>query len=143
MSEKKRRLAWRSAPRPVRRREIRDQWGLRIGWVRFWLRAIALGAGLWVIAASLGLWPPLRFLVPLFLLAGLFLMPAGGLLALASWILPLPHEHPARCPGCGHEARVLRLPRTVAFTCPYCHRKGALLRGEIHLPAEDVKEGRS
>ena len=138
LAQNKRRLAWRKdPPPPVRRPDVRDQLGLRIGWVRFWLRAILLGLGFWVISASLGMWlgmvPQVEPAVSLFLWAGLILMPVGGLLALASWIVPLPHERTVACPACGHEERVLALPWLLPFTCRGCRRKGELWKGRIRV----------
>ncbi len=128
---------WRSSPRPAGPPELRDQLALRIGWVRFWLRAAVLGLGLWLIGASLMLWPQLVVLTPVFFLVGSALMPLGLVLGGLSWILPLPHEHATRCGACGHSERVLALPWTLPYTCRGCHRKGAILRGRIQLHADE------
>lgn len=121
--------SWRPAPPP--RRDRRDQLGLRIGWVRFWLRAIALGFGLWLMSAALGLWPQLQALSPPFFYGGLLLMPAGGVLALLTWIAPLPFERPATCPACRQSHRVLVLPWPLEFFCPGCGRHGTIHGGQI------------
>lgn len=147
LTASKRRMAWRKdSPRPVRRPDVRDQLGLRIGWVRFWLRAILLGLGLWVISASLGMWvglvPQMAPLAVAFLWAGLILMPAGALLALASWILPLPHERKTSCPACGHQESVLSLPWILPYTCRNCRRKGQLSKGRMRIDGVGGGNGR-
>ena len=132
----RRQLAWRAdAPQP-RRRDLRDQLGLRIGWVRFFLRSIALGLGLWLIGASLQLWAALQGLVPPFFYVGLLLMPLGAILALLVWVAPLPFERESRCPACQQSRRMLHLPWRLEFICPSCGRKGHLLQGRIELRRE-------
>jgi hypothetical protein len=131
-ARRRRRLAWR--PDPPRPRDLRDQLALRIGWVRFWLRGVTLGLGLWLLGASLHLWPQLQFAEPPFFWAGLVLMPGCGALALLSWILPLPHERRAVCPRCGAEERVLSLPWRLPYTCRRCKARGEIARGRIVLP---------
>jgi hypothetical protein len=117
------------------RRDLRDQLCLRIGWIRFWLRGTALGFAAWLFSASFSFWPELRFLAAPFFWAGLILMPACALLALLSWVAPLPFERPAACPACGGEERVLSLPVRLEFTCRRCGRHGTILRGVPSLPA--------
>lgn len=126
-------LAWRTEARPVVRPEVRDQLGLRIGWIRLWLRAIVVGFGIWLTGASLLLWPPVQWAVPLFFYAGLLVMPAAGLLALLAWITPFPREVASTCPGCRHADRVLMLPFRVAHTCRHCRRKGFLYQGGMEI----------
>ena len=128
-----RRWGWQSEPRPVVWREVRDQLGLRIGWVRFWLRAVTLGVGIWLTGASLLMWQPLQWAVPPFFYGGLILMPAGGLLALLAWITPYPREVLRPCPRCGHSDRVLVLPFRTAHTCRHCRRKGYLYHGDLRI----------
>jgi hypothetical protein len=127
----RRRLAWRSDPP---RRDLRDQLGLRSGWVRLWLRAMLLGFGLCLIAVSLGRWAALQILVPPLFLVGLLLIPVGALLALITWSVPLPIEVPVRCPRCGAPERVLRLPWRFEFICRGCQRHGHIQGGELDLP---------
>ncbi len=115
------------------RPEVRDQFGLRIGWVRLWLRGVLLGFGLWLTAASLALWAPLQGAVPPFFYGGLVLMPACGLLALLAWVTPYPREVGAVCGRCGHPDRVLVLPFAVPHTCRHCRRRGVVERGRMEI----------
>ena len=107
---------------PARRPDLRDQLGLRIGWVRVWLRLATIGLALWLTGASLLMWRPLQWAVPPFFYGGLLLMPAGGLAALLAWISPYPRESPAPCPYCGTPIAVLRLWWRQPLTCPHCRR---------------------
>ncbi len=127
------RLAWR--PDPPARRDRRDQLGLRIGWVRFWLRGVAVGFAFWLMAVALGFWPGLGPLVPPFFYAGLVLMPLCAVLALLTWLAPLPFEIEARCPACGGAERILKLPWPFEFICRRCGRRGILTEGSITLAA--------
>jgi hypothetical protein len=138
----RRRLEWR--PDPPRRADPRDQLALRLGWVRLWLRGVTLGLGLWLIGASLLLWPQLQALMPPFFFAGLLIMPAAGLLALLTWVVPLPFERRVRCARCGGGERVLALPWRLPYTCRHCRARGEIERGEIRLaiPAPPGGEGR-
>lgn len=136
-----RRLAWRNDPPPVRKPEMRDQLGLRIGWVRLWLRAATIGFVIWLTGASLVLWPPLQGLVPPFFYAGLIVMPASLLLAGLSWITPVPRELRSACPGCGHEDRLLVLPFLLKHTCRHCRRSGVLRQGRLQFLAGEPREG--
>ena len=130
-------LRWRADP--PRRRDVRDQLGLRIGWVRFWLRGVGLGFAAWLFSAAFGFWPPLRFGVLPFFWAGLLLMPACALLALLAWTAPLPFERPANCPRCGGAEKVLSLPWRLEFICRHCRRRGTIQHGtpEVSDPAPD------
>lgn len=132
-TEGPRRLAWHSDPAPAPKPDLRDQLGLRIGWVRFWLRALTLGFGISLIGASLLLWRQGQGLAPYFIVVGVYLMPIGGVLTLLSWIVPLPHERTVPCPSCGTPTRVLSLPRRLPYTCRHCKRQGTIERGRIEM----------
>jgi hypothetical protein len=116
---------------------VRDQFGLKIGWVRLWLRGVGLGVGLAFLGASCGLWRPLAFAAGPFFALGLLVMLVAGILALLTWAIPYPLlQTKARCPACGHEDRVLRLPWTTAHTCRHCRRKGVLRAGLLTIPED-------
>ncbi len=132
-----RRLAWRSDPPPAPKPDLRDQLALRIGWVRFWLRALALGLGIALTGSSLALWPQIKGQGPYILFfVGLCIVPVGGLLALLSWLVPLPHEHVVACPYCATPTRVLSLPRRLPYTCRHCRKQGTIERGRITLESD-------
>ena len=122
---------------PVRSKrlvDLRDQLGLRAGWIRLWLRGIGLGFGIMFLGVSFGLWKVLApAAIPVFLL-GIAVIPVTGLLALVTWVLPAAWvERRAQCPACGHEEVLLRLPWRTAHTCRHCLRQGYAVRGEMHL----------
>ena len=104
--------------------------------MRFWLRALTLGLGIALTGASLALWPQTRELGPYIFVLGLCLVPVGGVLALLSWIIPLPHERTVSCPACGTATRVLSLPRHLPYTCRHCKRQGTIERGRITLASQ-------
>ena len=115
----------------ARRPDLRDQLGLRIGWVRVWLRVAAIGIGLWLTGASLLMWQPLQWAVPPFFYGGLLLMPAGALAAVLAWITPYPPEPSCPCPYCGTPTAVLRLSWRQPLTCPHCRRPLWLQAGQL------------
>jgi hypothetical protein len=115
-------------------RDLRDQLGLKIGWIRFWLRGVGLGVGLAFLGVSLAMWRPLASLAGPFFVLGLLVAPIAGLAALATWALPYPWlQAECACPRCGHVERVLRLPWRTRHTCRRCLRRGYLLGGVLHL----------
>lgn len=64
--------------------------------------AFGCGVGFWVISDWLDMVPQLEPVVAVFLWSGLLVMPAGATLALAPWILPLPHGRAVEGPACVH-----------------------------------------
>lgn len=123
--------------RPAGPRDLRDQLGLKIGWVRFWVRGAVMGIGIAFAGASLALWSFLSpAAVPIFLV-GIILAPVAGLFALLSWALPYPLlQAQATCPACRFQEPVLRLPFRIAHTCRHCRRRGYLERGTFSLLAD-------
>ena len=116
----------------VRRRDRRDQWGLRVGWVRLALRGTLLGVALCLLSASFLLQRILAPLAAPTALLGLSLIAVGGCAALVLWVVPLgPLEVEAYCPGCRRPERVLRLPFAVEHVCRHCGRHWVLVRGRM------------
>ncbi len=116
----------------MRKRDQRDQFSRKIGWVRFFLRATLLGFALCFLAASFLLEPALANHAVWLALIGLALLIVGGLCTLVAWLIPfrgLQVQSP--CPACGHVDTVLRLPFGVRHICGMCGRRWCLWRGRM------------
>ncbi len=111
-------------PRATQKQDRRDQWGLKVGWVRFLLRWTLAGVALMLTSASFLLFAFLAPSAAYIALAGMALFLGAGILTALVAVLPLRWlQVPSTCPGCHQTDTVLRLPWRVAHICRFCGRR--------------------